>query len=101
MSKLEDFMKILYYIFSSLGEAIQMPQYLQYIPKTLQEDLINNKFIPIVVFSKNAIISPGISMSDGNQLEQRIASYIMDCEYTIALDALSIFESEYSRIKLI
>lgn len=80
-----------------------MPQYLRYIPKTLQEDLINNNVIPIVGagFSKNAIIPPGISMPDWNQLGQRVASYIMDYEYTNALDALSIFESEYSRIKLI
>lgn len=40
-------------------------------------------------------------MPDWNQLGHNVASYIMDYEYTNALDALSIFESEYSRIKLI
>lgn len=80
-----------------------MSQYLQYIPKTLQEDFINDNVIPIVGagFSKNATIPSGITMPDWNQLGQLVASYIMDYEYTNALDALSIFESEYSRIKLI
>ena len=80
-----------------------MTQYLQYIPKTLQEDFINNNVIPIVGagFSKNAIIPPNVTMPDWNQLGQHVASYIMDYEYTNALDALSIFENEYSRIKLI
>lgn len=80
-----------------------MTQYLQYIPKTLQEDFINNNVIPIVGagFSKNAIIPPDVTMPDWNQLGQHVASYIMDYEYTNALDALSIFENEYSRIKLI
>lgn len=80
-----------------------MSQYLQYIPKTLREDFINNNVIPIVGagFSKNATIPSGITMPDWNQLGQLVASYIMDYEYTNPLDALSIFESEYSRIKLI
>lgn len=80
-----------------------MSHYLQYIPKTLQEDFICNNVIPIVGagFSKNATIPPGITMPDWNQLGRQIASYIMDYEYTNALDALSIFESEYSRVKLI
>lgn len=80
-----------------------MAVYLDYIPKTLQEDFINNNVVPIVGagFSKNAIIPAGVTMPDWNQLGQHIASYIKDYEYTNALDALSIFESEYSRIKLI
>ena len=80
-----------------------MSKYLQYIPRTLQEDFVGNNVIPIVGagFSKNAIIPSGISMPDWNQLGHNVASYIMDYEYTNALDALSIFESEYSRIKLI
>lgn len=80
-----------------------MSTYLQYIPKTLQEDFINNSIVPIVGagFSKNARIPKGITMPDWNQLGEIIASYIMDYEYTNALDSLSLFESEYSRVKLI
>ena len=53
-----------------------MTQYLQYIPKTLQEDFVNNNVIPIVGagFSKNAIIPPGITMPDWNQLGHNVAS---------------------------
>jgi hypothetical protein len=80
-----------------------MSNYLQYVPKTLQEDFINNNVVPIVGagFSKNAMIPKGLTMPDWDQLGRKIASYIMDYEYTNALDSLSIFESEYSRVKLI
>ena len=59
-----------------------MSKYLQYIPRTLQEDFVGNNVIPIVGagFSKNAIIPSGISMPDWNQLGHNVASYIMDYE---------------------
>lgn len=80
-----------------------MAKYLRYIPKTLQEDFINNSVIPLVGagFSKNAQIPAGVTMPDWDQLGRNVATYIMDYDFTNALDALSIFESEYSRVKLI
>lgn len=78
-------------------------KYIKYIPKTLQEDFIDNKIIPLVGagFSKNAILPDGLKMPDWNELGKKIADYISDYEYTNPLDALSLFESEYSRVKLI
>lgn len=77
--------------------------YLKYIPKTLQEDFIDNKVIPLVGagFSKNGLLPEGVSMPDWNELGRIIASYISDYEYINPIDALSLFESEYSRVKLI
>ena len=80
-----------------------MMKYLKEIPKTLQEDFAENKVVPFVGagFSKNAILPQGISMPDWNELGRQIAEYIPDYEYTNAIDALSLFESHFSRVKLI
>ena len=80
-----------------------MNNYINYVPKTLQEDFINNKVVPLVGagFSKNADIPKGVNMPDWNQLGKKIAEYIDGYEYVNAIDALSLFESEYSRVKLI
>lgn len=78
-------------------------KFIKYIPKTLQDDFIDNKVIPFVGagFSKNGTLPEGITMPDWNELGRKIASYISDYEYTNPLDALSLFESEYSRVKLV
>lgn len=78
-------------------------KYLKYIPLTLQEDFINNRVIPFVGagFSKNAIASEGKNILDWEGLGEKIATYIPNYTYTNAIDALSLFESEFSRTKLI
>lgn len=78
-------------------------KYLKYIPKTLQEDFIDNRVIPFVWtgFSKNAIASEGASILDWEGLGKKVATYIPNYTYTNAIDALSLFESEFSRTKLI
>ncbi|QUO20764.1 SIR2 family protein [Clostridiaceae bacterium Marseille-Q4143] len=78
-------------------------KYLKYIPKTLQEDFIDNRVIPFVGagFSKNAIAPEGASILDWDGLGKKVAAYIPDYIYTNAMDALSLFESEFSRTKLI
>jgi hypothetical protein len=80
-----------------------MIKYLKEIPKTLQEDFAENKVVPFVGagFSKNALLSTGVSMPDWNELGRQIAEYIPDFEYTNAIDALSLFETHFSRVKLI
>lgn len=77
--------------------------YLKEIPMTLQEDFVNRKVIPIVGsgFSKNAILPQGKSLPDWNELGIKIKEYITDYKYVNPVDALSIFESEFSRVKLI
>lgn len=78
-------------------------KYLKYIPKTLQEDFIDNRVIPFVGagFSKNAIVPEETSILDWDGLGKKVAAYIPDYIYTNAMDALSLFESEFSRTKLI
>lgn len=78
-------------------------KYLEYIPKTLQEDFIDNRVIPFVGagFSKNAITPEGASILDWEGLGKKVATYIPNYTYTNAIDALSLFESEFSRTKLI
>ncbi|MDR1689060.1 MAG: SIR2 family protein [Clostridiales bacterium] len=80
-----------------------MSKYLKYVPKTLQEDFVDNKVVPFVGagFSKNAILPQGLSMPDWNELGRIIANYITDYEYTNAIDALSLFESQFSKVRLI
>jgi hypothetical protein len=80
-----------------------MVKYLKEIPKTLQEDFVENKVVPFVGagFSKNAILPQGMSIPDWNELGRQIAEYILDYEYTNAIDALSLFESHFSRVRLI
>jgi len=82
-----------------------MPKYLKDIPKPLQEDFADGRVLPFVGagFSKNAILPPGMSMPDWNELGKQVAEYINDYEYITAnaIDALSLFESTFSRVKLV
>lgn len=78
-------------------------KYLKYIPKTLQEDFIDNRVIPFIGagFSKNGLLPDEASMPDWEELGKNVSSYIPNYDYTNAIDALSLFESEFSRTKLI
>lgn len=78
-------------------------KYLKYIPKTLQEDFIDNRVIPFIGagFSKNGVLVDGSKMPDWDELGRSISKYISNYSYTNAIDALSLFESEFSRTKLI
>ena len=78
-------------------------KYLKYIPKTLQEDFIDNRVIPFVGagFSKNAIAPEGASVLDWEGLGKK-----WQCTFPITLiqtllTLYSLFESEFSRTKLI
>lgn len=78
-------------------------KYIKYIPKTLQEDFIDNRVIPFVGagFSKNGILPSNQKMLDWDELGKSISTYISNYSYSNAIDALSLFESEFSRTKLI
>ena len=67
------------------------------------EDFIDNRVIPFVGagFSKNAVAPDGVSVPDWEGLGKKVATYIPNYTYTNAIDALSLFESEFSRTKLI
>lgn len=78
-------------------------KYINYIPKCLLDDFVSNKVVPFVGagFSKNADIPEGMDMKDWNQLGEAIKEYIPEYKCTSPIDALSNFESEFSRSKLI
>lgn len=84
-------------------EDYMAKKYLDCIPKTLQEDFIDNRVIPFVGagFSKNGLLTPPQKMPDWDELGRKVSEYIPDYIYTNAIDAFSIFESEFSRTKLI
>lgn len=78
-------------------------KYLKYVPKTLQEDFIDNRVIPFVGagFSKNGVLHDGSKMPDWDELGKKVSTYISNYIYVNAIDALSLFENEFSRTKLV
>lgn len=78
--------------------------YIPCIPKPLLKDFINNRVVPFVGagFSKNADIPENLSIPDWNELGKLVAAEINDYEYdNNPIDALSYYESLYSRAKLV
>ena len=77
--------------------------YLKYFPKPLLDDLIESRWLPVVGagMSKNADLPPGRNMPLWNELGKLIAEHIPDYTYFNALDALSAYEHEFGRPKLI
>jgi len=78
-------------------------RYLDHFPKPFLEDLVNGNCIPFIGagFSKNADIPDGFSMPLWDDLGKELAELIPDYAYSGAVDALSAFEYEYSRAKLV
>lgn len=80
-----------------------MKKYLDYIPKILQQDFIDNRVVPFIGagFSKNAVVPDGIDVLDWEELGKAVAKYIPDYNYINAIEALSSFEAQFSRTKLV
>lgn len=80
-----------------------MPKYIKYFPKPFLDDLVEGRCVPFVGagFSRNAILPPGRSIPLWDELGRMFANEIQDYEYSGAVDALSAFEHEYSRPKLV
>ena len=73
------------------------------IPKPLLDDLVSGKWLPVIGagMSRNAIVPSGQSMPLWNDLGKRLAEEMEDYPYSGALDAISAYEHEYGRPKLI
>lgn len=73
------------------------------IPKPLLKDFINGNVVPFIGagFSKNGEIESGLTMPDWNKLGKIAAEEINGYEYDNAIDALSYYESLYTRPKLV
>lgn len=80
-----------------------MGQYLKFIPKTLQEDFVENRVVPFIGagFSRNANVTDNTTLPDWEELGKAIAKYIPNYDFQNTIDALSLFETEFSRTKLI
>ena len=80
-----------------------MAKYIKYFPKPFLDDLIEGRCVPFVGagFSQNAKLPRGKSMPLWDDLGKKFATDILDYDYSGAIDALSAFEHEYSRPKLV
>lgn len=80
-----------------------MPEYIQHFPPPFLEDIVRGRCLPFVGagFSLNAKIPRGKKMLDWDGLGKAVASALPDYQYTTALEALSAYSHEYSRVKLV
>lgn len=78
-------------------------KYLKCFPRPLLDDLVEGRWLPVVGagMSKNAALPPGKSLPLWSELGESIAADIPDYSYFNALDALSAYEHEFGRPKLI
>ncbi|EMM87179.1 SIR2-like domain protein [Leptospira santarosai str. 2000027870] len=78
--------------------------YLEYFPKPLLDDLIEGRTLPIVGagFSKNAVLPSELSMPLWTDLGKGLLDDLPNWyEYTGAIDSMSAYAQEFSRVKLI
>ena len=77
--------------------------YLRFFPKPFLEDLTQGHVLPIIGagFSRNAKSDDNKPSLDWDELGKYFAEDIVDYKYSGAIDAISAFEYEYSRSKLI
>ena len=77
--------------------------YLSNIPAPLLDDLIQGRCVPFVGagFSRNAVTRAGEKMPLWDDLGRALAQELPDYGYAGALDAVSAYEHEYSRAKLV
>lgn len=81
-----------------------MSKYLKYFPKPFLEDLVNGHCLPIIGagFSKNAQIPNNYKLPDWEHLGKILAKELSpNYQYSSSLDAISAYEHEFSRVKLI
>lgn len=78
--------------------------YLKYFPIPFLEDLIRGQVLPFIGagFSRNATIPEGKEIPDWSKLGELVAKDLpSDYDYTNPVEAISAYEQEYSRTKLI
>jgi len=78
-------------------------KYLQYFPKPLLEDLVAGRWLPIVGagFSRNAVLPAGKEMPLWADLGKGFADELGEYSSNGTLDAISAYEHEFGRPKLI
>src|SRR5438105_3305693 len=77
--------------------------YLKYLPDPLLDDLVQNRWIPILGagMSRNAIAPKGTQMPLWHRLGKSFAEEMKDYPYSDAVDAISAYAHEFGRVKLV
>lgn len=86
------------------NKKIKSYTYLKHFPIPFLEDLVRGQVIPFIGagFSRNADIPKGKEMPDWNKLGELVAKDLpTDYDYSNPVEAISTYEQEYSRTKLI
>ncbi|MCK9392672.1 MAG: SIR2 family protein [Syntrophales bacterium] len=80
-----------------------MTDYLNYFPEPFLEDIVQGRCLPFVGagFSLNAKIPRGKKMLDWDGLGKKVASTLPEYQYTTAIEALSAYSHEFTRVKLV
>ncbi|MCW2957194.1 MAG: putative rane protein [Thermoleophilia bacterium] len=80
-----------------------MADYLPSFPKPFLQDLVQGRCLPFIGagFSLNAAVPAGKKMLDWDGLGRKAAEALPEYQYTTALEALSAYTHEYSRVKLV
>ncbi len=80
-----------------------MPEYLKYFPAPFLDDLVQGRCLPFVGagLSRNGVLPPNEEMPTWDALGRNIAAALPDYEYTNALEGLSAYAQEFSRVKLV
>jgi hypothetical protein len=78
-------------------------RYLKAFPKPLLDDLVTGRWIPIIGagFSRNAVVTSGEPPSLWSGLARALADDIPDFTYDNPLDAISAYEFEFTRARLV
>jgi hypothetical protein len=81
----------------------RVTDYLSSFPAPFLEDLVEGRCLPFIGagFSLNAKIPRGKKMLDWDALGKKAAESLPEYQYTTALEALSAYSHEYSRVKLV
>lgn len=80
-----------------------MPDYLGYFPEPFLDDMVQGRCLPFIGagFSLNAKIPRGKKMLDWDGLGKKVAATLPEYQYTTAVEALSAYSHEFSRVKLV
>jgi len=78
-------------------------KYLSHFPKPLLDDLVNGRWLPVIGagMSLNAILPPPATMPLWPDLSKHFAEELQDYSPTGVLDAISAYEHEFGRARLI
>ena len=78
-------------------------KYLNHFPQPLLDDLVRGRWLPIVGagLSRNVVLPNRRTVPLWSELGKSLAGYMKDYEYVNPLDAISAYEHEFGRPKLI